>query len=544
MKNLIRLFCAVSICTMFFAGCKEDAAVSVERVSLEQIDVLLRIGETFQLKAFVMPEDAADKTLAWHSDNDAVASVDNNGLVTAVSRGTAKITVSAVANSAAKAEATITVSADEEVQLPPSDDRLPVVAYLINDAYSAYGDIGYSRRKSSGGTEKTWADGGEPGKDMVDAGVTHVLFETYNHSEVSGATTANLSVRIPKIKATLDICHEYGLKAIVPFADGWGRDWDPILTGTLNMSSFFSQISNHPAVFAWGGIDEPANDQARFDFVANVKTFVASYDNAHPVHNNLLPNYASGLTNATVYRAYVHNYLQTVHPPFLSFDNYPLTGASASVDQGFYENLQIIADEAKTAGIPFWAFANTAAFATQSPPTRQNLRFQIFTNLAYGAQCIQYFAWWTGAATFHTAIFQEATTGNRTDYYYEAQTVGLEIKNLSRVFKDAVMNQIWFHAGSGLQPRGTVAFNATNLPEVFKSFTVGEGGRALISLMEKGNNNYLVIVNGSPSFNLGLNIETDSSVREITKNNTAIYASGVQEKTLSGGDILIYEWPK
>jgi hypothetical protein len=379
---------------------------------------------------------------------------------------------------------------------------------------------------------------------MVDAGVTHVWFTTYNHSERSGQTTADMSVRTPKIKATLDICHEYGLKAIVPFSDGWGRDWESILDGTLNMDNFFSQISTHPAVFAWGGIDEPANDPTRFEFIANIKAFVASKDSRHPLYNNLLPNYASGLTTANAYRTYVHNYLQTVHPPFLSFDSYPLTGEEASVILGFYENLQIIADEAKAEGIPFWAFANTSAFATRSAPTRQNLRFQVFTSLAYGAQCIQYFAWWTGDATFHTALFEEATTGNRTAYYDEVKVVGLEIKNLSRVFKDAAMQQIWFHAGSDLQPRGTVPFDATNLPGVFNSFIIGEGDRALISLMEKGDNNYLVIVNGSPTFDLRLSVETDGSVREITKNNTAIYSSDIQQKTLTGGDILIYEWPK
>jgi hypothetical protein len=544
MKKLIQLFCAGCVCTMFLAGCKDDdAAVSAEYIVLEQTNVQLMINQTVQLKAFVMPDDAADKTLAWRSDNDAIASV-ADGLVTAVSRGTAKITVSAVANPAAKAEVTVTVSADEEVPLEPSADRLPVVAYLINDPYSAYADIGYSRRKTSGGTDKTWPDGGEPGKDMVDAGVTHIWFATFNHTEVSGAQTADMSVRIPKVRAVLDICQEYGLKAIVPFADAGHRDWEAIVNGSLDVSGLFSQLSTHPAVFAWAGIDEPANDQTQFNFIASLKALVASYDSNHPLYNNLLPNYASGLTAAASYRSYVHNYLQTVHPPFLSFDSYPLTGQAASVEQGFYENLQIIADEAKAEGIPFWAFANTSAFASQSAPTRQNLRFQVFTNLAYGAQCIQYFAWWTGDANFHTALFGEATTGNRTAYYDEVKVVGLEIKNLSRVFKDATVQQVWFHAGSGLQPRGTVAFDVANLPDVFKSFTIGEGGRALISLMEKGDKNYLVIVNGSPAFDLRLNVETAGSVREITKNNTAVYASGVQPKTLTGGDILIYEWPK
>lgn len=48
-------------------------------------------GETLQLKATVSPSDAVDKTVTWMSDNTTVATVDNNGLVTAKSAGTANI---------------------------------------------------------------------------------------------------------------------------------------------------------------------------------------------------------------------------------------------------------------------------------------------------------------------------------------------------------------------------------------------------------------------------------------------------------------------
>lgn len=42
-----------------------------------------------------MPADATDKTVIWHSSDEAVASVDSSGLVTAVEKGTVDITATA-----------------------------------------------------------------------------------------------------------------------------------------------------------------------------------------------------------------------------------------------------------------------------------------------------------------------------------------------------------------------------------------------------------------------------------------------------------------
>ncbi len=50
-------------------------------------------GETKQLTATIQPENTTDKTVTWSSNNTAVATVDQNGLVTAMGIGTATITV-------------------------------------------------------------------------------------------------------------------------------------------------------------------------------------------------------------------------------------------------------------------------------------------------------------------------------------------------------------------------------------------------------------------------------------------------------------------
>lgn len=52
-------------------------------------------GQSFRIKAVVQPKTAYDKTVLWKSSNPKVASVDNKGIVKALSKGSATITARA-----------------------------------------------------------------------------------------------------------------------------------------------------------------------------------------------------------------------------------------------------------------------------------------------------------------------------------------------------------------------------------------------------------------------------------------------------------------
>ncbi len=67
------------------------------------------INETKQLSVEVLPSNATNKTVTWSSGNTAVATVNANGLVTAVSAGTAQITATSNDNSDISDASTITV---------------------------------------------------------------------------------------------------------------------------------------------------------------------------------------------------------------------------------------------------------------------------------------------------------------------------------------------------------------------------------------------------------------------------------------------------
>lgn len=96
--------------------------IAVTDIDAEKKTIKIKIGEDYQSVITVSPEDAHNKELTWHSSNEAVAKVDNNGVITGVSAGRASISCASVDNPEKTVSIKVTVS-DEVYETPgPSDD--------------------------------------------------------------------------------------------------------------------------------------------------------------------------------------------------------------------------------------------------------------------------------------------------------------------------------------------------------------------------------------------------------------------------------------
>ena len=69
-----------------------QTVIPVASITLDQTVLGLACGQTAQLSATVLPQDATDQAVSWSSDNRAAVTVDENGNVTAVAVGVAEIT--------------------------------------------------------------------------------------------------------------------------------------------------------------------------------------------------------------------------------------------------------------------------------------------------------------------------------------------------------------------------------------------------------------------------------------------------------------------
>lgn len=120
MKRIISTLLVFALAIPLFVNCKKDKGVPVESFSIDPVTVYLNDGDTHQLDVIVQPKKAKKgelmSSLVWVSDDENIASVDENGLVTAKMRGNTRITAST-------SDGTLSASCDVNVQLVLTDDK-------------------------------------------------------------------------------------------------------------------------------------------------------------------------------------------------------------------------------------------------------------------------------------------------------------------------------------------------------------------------------------------------------------------------------------
>jgi uncharacterized protein YjdB len=108
---------------------KPGTSIAVSAVTISPTTATLNVGGTQQLTPTIAPSDATNKTVTYSSNNTGVATVNGSGLVTAVSAGSAIITVT-TQDGAKTATASITVNTSNvavtSVSLSPASVTLAV----------------------------------------------------------------------------------------------------------------------------------------------------------------------------------------------------------------------------------------------------------------------------------------------------------------------------------------------------------------------------------------------------------------------------------
>ena len=97
------------------AETKVTVTTNVEGITLDKTEGVLTVGNTVTVTATVTPDTATNTSVTWTSSDEAIATVDSEGKITAVAPGTATITATSDSNPDASAAYAVTVQAKKVV---------------------------------------------------------------------------------------------------------------------------------------------------------------------------------------------------------------------------------------------------------------------------------------------------------------------------------------------------------------------------------------------------------------------------------------------
>ncbi len=207
MKCILSTLLVIALAIPLFVNCKKDKGVTVESFSIDPVTVYLNDGDTHQLDVIVQPGKAKKgefmSSLVWVSDDENIASVDENGLVTAKMRGNTRITAST-------SDGTLSASCDVNVQLVLTDDK-DITAYFEGSFALAlqYKGLIADNNKITYGEVKNITDFDVPAlyaKDIETAGGLEFLvnLESLDLGGAKNLTSLNVSTltKLKKLVAT------------------------------------------------------------------------------------------------------------------------------------------------------------------------------------------------------------------------------------------------------------------------------------------------------------------------------------------------------
>jgi hypothetical protein len=294
------------------------------------------------------------------------------------------------------------------------------------------------------------------------------------------------------VQKQLRLCEKYGLAAIV-------------------RSDFTKpeDLPESPACWGYHLVDEPntaafAGLKERVDVVRKNRPGKLAYI-------NLLPNYANaGQLGAPTYDDYVERFCKEVGTDVLCMDYYPMMTPTADGREGYCTNLESMRKYSLIYRIPFWNFFNTMPFGPHHDPTESQIRWQIYTSLAYGAKGVLYFCYWSPEAPggeFPKGGAIINGVGQRTRHYDQAKRINAVLKNLGPTLMKLTSAKV-----IRIKPTDEPAELLKGTP--IKSLT--KGGDYLIGVFKHRDDRQAVLINNyDPNYTIWPTVEFSVADKDV-----------------------------
>lgn len=293
----------------------------------------------------------------------------------------------------------------------------------------------------------------------------------------------------------LSLCEKHGVGVFVSYLPGWwGGDGNNAggYAEAVPLSKYdeaFASFTDSPAVWAMDICDEPnAADMPHIGALAKRAEELFPCGLAYV---NLYPNYANSSQLGTrSYAQHIAKYVESVDTDYICYDHYMY-----AVGVGRYlDNLSIVADACRASGRDLWIVLEVSD--TSKLLNEQQMRFQAYSAMCYGARLINWACWTAGWYTPDLQIVD--SQGNYTSMYEDLKAVNAELGRMSDEYM-SYENIMSFTFGSGEGEFMASAPASSDSQDVFAGLSIDGNGSAVAGYFEKadGSSSALLIANAS-----------------------------------------------
>ena len=399
-----------------------------------------------------------------------------------------------------------------------------VLPVMVRDPYSSetrpvFKTMGYRGPKNHQATLETF-------RKLADAGLKLITVETDEG----------------EFMHQLDLAQQVGMKCVPVVWDAAERyDRDP--ENYKGLDELIGRLKDLPATFAYHIYDEPST--ALIPSLKFRKEKIESLDHEHPVYINLLAEASPQGLGVTEYYDYIESYIRGCDLKFLSYDMYPCRPEG---DPDFPDGIvsywwkcnEIVADLTRRYGIPWWAFAASCWINKEqhlfAKPTVENLRLQVYSNLAYGAQVIQYFVILQYGGTDYAPLMVDGTWNDEA--YNTLKDFNTELHRRGWVFDGCRMEKV---RHTNTAPAWTTRFCNADLPHEIAGLATSQ--EALVGFLENRGNKYLTVGNKSLKGKMTLDVIFNDAVYTIARDGLFCEQQpGPAQFLLDEGDMLVIKY--
>lgn len=278
-------------------------------------------------------------------------------------------------------------------------------------------------------------------------------------------------------KKVLSWCQELGMRVYlwddrmrdaISEADGW-QD---------SLAQMINEYKDFPALDRYFIKDEPSNDM--IPMLSRIACFIREHDPDHSFYVNLFPDAA--FPDHDAYMDHMERFITETGCDLLSFDRYCMNRLEASPEMlasgelvearvsedsrykndlegkiffevttpGYFNNMEMVRKKADKFGIPWMIIVLVSEHLTYRHVTESEIRFEVFSALAYGSSQISYFTYWTPGAS-HSEPWKYShgliqSDGTRDESYYVVKRINSELQSLHDGLEGASHTAV-FHIG-------------------------------------------------------------------------------------------------